>query len=106
MIKNGAANLTLNGSNTFSGGTTLNAGTLTLGNANSLGSGGLIVGGAATLDNSASFGIGNAITLNAGLTVAGNNDLSLNGIIDGAGNLTKNGLSDLTLAGNNTSPAR
>lgn len=102
MIKNGAANLTLNGNNTFSGGTALNAGTLTLGNANGLGSGGLIVGGAATLDNSASFGIGNAITLNAGLTIAGNNDLSLNGIIDGAGSLTKNGLSDLTLAGNNT----
>ena len=102
LIKNGAANLTLNGNNTFSGGTTLNAGTLTLGNANGLGSGGLTVGGAATLDNSASFGIGNAITLNAGLTVAGNNDLALNGIIDGAGSLTKNGLSDLTLAGSNT----
>ncbi|WP_095152643.1 autotransporter-associated beta strand repeat-containing protein [Pseudomonas sp. Irchel s3b5] len=102
LIKNGAANLTLNGNNTFSGGTALNGGTLTLGNANGLGSGGLIVGGAATLDNSASFGIGNAITLNAGLTVAGNNDLSLNGIIDGAGSLTKNGLADLTLAGNNT----
>ena len=102
LTKNGAANLTLNGNNTFSGGTNLNAGTLTLGNANGLGSGALIVGGAATLDNSAAFGIGNALTLNAGLTVAGNNDLSLNGIIDGAGSLTKNGLSDLTLAGNNT----
>lgn len=102
LIKNGTANLTLNGNNTFSGGTTLNAGTLTLGNANGLGSGGLLVGGAATLDNSAAFGIGNAITLNAGLTVAGNNDLSLNGVIDGAGSLTKNGLSDLTLAGSNT----
>lgn len=102
LIKNGAANLTLNGNNTFSGGTTLNAGTLTLGSANGLGSGGLIVGGAATLDNSAAFGIGNALTLNAGLTVAGNNDLSLNSSIGGAGILTKNGLSDLTLAGNNT----
>lgn len=101
LIKNGAANLTVNGNNTFSGGTTLNAGTLTLGNASGLGSGALIVGGAAALDNSAAFGIGNALTLNAGLTVAGNNDLSLNGIIDGAGSLTKNGLSDLTLAGNN-----
>jgi len=37
LIKNGAANLTLNGNNTFSGGTALNAGTLTLGNANGLG---------------------------------------------------------------------
>ncbi|MGF0238008.1 autotransporter-associated beta strand repeat-containing protein [Rhodococcus sp. IEGM1300] len=102
LTKNGAANLSLNGNNTFSGGTTLNSGTLTLGNTNGLGSGGLIVGGAATLDNSLSFGIGNAITLNAGLTVEGNNDLRLNGIIDGAGSLTKSGLADLTLAGNNS----
>ena len=102
LTKNGAANLTLNGNNTFSGGTTLNAGTLTLGNANGLGSGALTVGGAATLDNSASFGIGNAIALNADLSIAGNNDLSLNGLISGAGNLIKNGLADLSLAGNNT----
>ncbi len=102
LVKNGTANLTLNGSNSFSGGTFLNAGTLTLGNANGLGRGALTVHGAATLDNSTVLDIGNAITLNAGLTVAGNYNLSLGGTIDGAGSLTKNGWSDLRLEGNNT----
>ncbi|KPG76260.1 autotransporter-associated beta strand repeat-containing protein [Pseudomonas libanensis] len=102
LVKEGGANLTLNGNNSFSGGTTLNAGTLTLGDANGLGSGALTVGGAATLDNSAAFGIGNAIALNADLSIAGNNDLALNGVISGAGALIKNGLADLALSGSNT----
>ena len=102
LIKNGAANLTVNGTNTFSGGSTLNAGTLTLGSAAALGSGGLTVGGASTLDTSTGMSVGNNITLNAGLTLAGSNTLNLSGVIDGAGSLTKDGFGDLTLSGNNT----
>ena len=102
LVKNGASELTLNGVNTFQGGTTLNAGTLTLGTSSALGSGGLTVGGAATLDNSSAFSLGNNVTLNAGLTLAGNNDLTFGGVIDGAGSLIKNGLADLTLSGSNT----
>ncbi len=102
LIKNGAANLTLNGTNTYSGGSTLNAGTLTVGAPGALGSGTLTVGGAATLDNSSAFTLGNNITLDAGLTLAGNNGLTLSGVIDGTGSLTKTGLDDLALSGTNT----
>lgn len=102
LTKTGATNLTLSGANTFSGGTVLNAGTLTLGSAGALGSGTLTVGGAGTLVSGGAYSFGNNITLNADLTVAGNNNLMLGGAINGAGNLVKNGLNDLTLSGNNT----
>ncbi|MFJ3483579.1 autotransporter-associated beta strand repeat-containing protein [Pseudomonas sp. NPDC090202] len=102
LIKNGNANLTLNGNNTWQGGTLLNGGTLTAGNAAALGTGALTVGGAATLDNSAAFSLGNAIHLGADLSIAGNNNLTLGGVIDGNGALIKNGLDDLTLSGSNS----
>ncbi|NMX68853.1 transporter [Pseudomonas sp. WS 5111] len=101
LIKNGGANLSLNGANSYGGGTLLNAGTLTLGSNTALGSGTLSVGGAATLDNSAPLVLANAIDLNADLTVAGSHDLNLAGVVAGNGALIKNGTAGLTLSGNN-----
>ncbi|MEK1942951.1 MAG: autotransporter-associated beta strand repeat-containing protein, partial [Pseudomonas sp.] len=70
LVKNGAnSTLTLNNANTYSGGTTLNAGSLQLGNATALGSGALNVAGPGTLDTSAAFNLGNAITLGNTLTL-------------------------------------
>lgn len=102
LIKNGAANLTLSGVNSYVGGTLLNAGGLIVGNGAALGSGTLTVGGAATLDNTQALALANNIALNAGLTVQGSQDLTLNGNISGAGSLTKNGASTLTLNGANS----
>ena len=46
--------------------------------------------------------LANNLNVNANLALAGNNNLTLGGRITGAGTLTKNGLADVTLSGNNT----
>lgn len=102
LTKSGAGNLTLNGANAYVGGTQLNAGSLTVGNATALGSGALVVNGAATVDSSSALALANNTTLNAALTVAGTNDLTLGGVVDGSGSLIKNGNTNLSLNGANT----
>ena len=102
LVKNGAASLTLNGNNTFSGGTQLAAGTLILGNNNALGSGALGVTGNSVLDSTAALQLNNGINLGAQLGLAGTQDTTLGGVISGTGSLVKNGNGSLLLTGANT----
>lgn len=83
LDKQGTATLTLGTANTFTGGTTLGAGRLVLGNEAALGTGQLTIAGVAELDTAAAANLANAVQLNAQLTLAGSNDLSLNGAITG-----------------------
>ncbi len=129
LLKQGTAALTINTANTFSGGTTLNAGALNLNNASAIGMGTFIIAGG-TLDNTSGGAItlstNNAITLNSDLTFGGTNALNLGtgalglsanrtfttngtapltigGVISGLGStLTKAGNGTLNLAGANT----
>ncbi|MCU1723266.1 beta strand repeat-containing protein, partial [Pseudomonas sp. 5P_5.1_Bac1] len=104
LVKNGSGTLTLNQANDYAG-TTLNAGTLLLGNSAALGVGQLTVAGPASLDTSAAMTLGNAIDfgVNTGsrLTLAGNHDLTLSGVLSGNGTLIKQGVGTVDLTGNN-----
>ena len=86
LTKNNTSTLTLTGNNTYSGATTINAGTL------QISSTGLLGGGAYS---------GN-IANNATLIYSGTNNQTLSGNITGSGALTQNASSTLTLTGVNT----
>ncbi|MHA3770792.1 beta strand repeat-containing protein [Verrucomicrobiota bacterium sgz303538] len=127
LTKSGTGALTLNSANTYSGGTTLNAGTLKIGHAAALGTGTLTIAGG-TLDNTSGAPLtltaNNAQKWNGNFTFTGSNNLNLGtgpvtlgaspvvtvtantlsvgGMISGDFGLTKSGNGALTLAGANT----
>jgi autotransporter-associated beta strand protein len=128
LTKSGAGTLVLSTANTYTGGTTLTAGTVTVSNGNALGNGTLTLnggtlsssGGAQTLANAITFSansvIGSSSTLiftgavtltgNRTLTVGSNATATLKGVIGQSGStprsLTKSGAGTLVLSAANT----
>jgi fibronectin-binding autotransporter adhesin len=127
LIKSGSGSLTLAGANSFSGGTTLNAGTLNINNATAIGSGTFTIG-SAVIDNTSGSAVtlanNNAQSWGNGFTFSGSQSLNLGagavamntncalavnagtltvgGVISDGGsgfNLAKSGGGTLTLAG-------
>ena len=110
LTKNGLGNLTLEGTNTFSGASTINAGQLTLKGGNAFGdTSALTLGAAAKLkiENNESIGslagaAGSETILAANLIAGGNDsDTTYSGKITGTGKLAKDGTGVMTLAGAN-----
>ncbi|NBR50039.1 hypothetical protein EBU02_14590, partial [bacterium] len=86
LTKTGNGTLTFSGNNSYTGTTTVSAGTLEIGAAGRLGSG----------------NYSQNITNNGSLIYSGTNAQELSGIISGTGALTQNAASTLTLTGNLT----
>ncbi len=108
LVKNGSGAVTLGSTNTYGGGTTLNAGTIVLNATNALGTGPIVLAGG-TLQHNVGTTLTNDIIAQAGTTssIQGNaaNGLTLTGNITGSGNLSSSAsvnFSGPQLAGNNS----
>ncbi|WP_193760045.1 autotransporter-associated beta strand repeat-containing protein [Azorhizobium caulinodans] len=110
LTKLGSGELSLTGTNTYSGGTTIGAGTLRASSAQALGSGGLTINRGGTLRGSSSFTFGNNVVLsnagtattNAAISVDAGQTVNVSGVISGSGALDKTGGGTLVLTGTNT----
>ncbi|WP_233506436.1 autotransporter-associated beta strand repeat-containing protein [Comamonas sp. AG1104] len=102
LIKTGSSMLTLTGNNTYTGATSLNAGTLVVGSNTALGTGVLNAGNNTTLDASTATSLANNVNLGGNVTIGGSNALTLAGVVSSVGGLTKSGPADLILNGANT----
>ncbi|MBD8872774.1 autotransporter-associated beta strand repeat-containing protein [Rhodanobacter sp. DHB23] len=101
LIKDGVSTLTLSGTNSYTGGTTINAGAIAIAADDNLGgsTSGLTLNGG-TLENMAAMTSVRTITLGAnGGTLETDDDMTLDAAISGTGSLTKTGTGTLTLNG-------
>ncbi|MES2924069.1 MAG: autotransporter-associated beta strand repeat-containing protein [Verrucomicrobiota bacterium] len=101
VIKNGSGKVTINASNSYTGGTTINAGTISIDSAARLGaSSGALTLNDGTLQTTATFDTARNITLgNANSTILTDSGTTytVNGLISGSGALNKTGAGTLAL---------
>lgn len=99
LVKEGTGALTLSGSNSFTGGTVINAGEVRAGSLDALGpsTSAVTLNSNAILDVAVTGEFANNITLGTGGgTLLGTAGINLSGLISGAGQLTTKGIIDVT----------
>ncbi|MEW9570425.1 autotransporter domain-containing protein [Rhodanobacter sp. Si-c] len=106
VVQNGSGTTFLTGSNSYSGGTTINAGLIDFANGGNLGTGNVTLNGGGlqwasgnTTDISSRL---NALGAGGGTLDTNGNNVTLAGGLSGTGGLTKTGLGTLTLTGAST----
>lgn len=103
--QNGSGTLILSGTNSYSGGTTISAGTLQVASDDKLGmaSGGVTLdGGTLSLAGMITSGRSYTVTSRNGTIDTGANTDTISGVVSGAGQLTKAGSGTLVLTGTNS----
>ncbi|PPC75908.1 hypothetical protein C4K68_18110, partial [Pokkaliibacter plantistimulans] len=103
--KIGTGTLTLSGSNSYGGITSVVAGTLSITDDSNLGSGTVYLNRTTLIITGADSTIDNALSINGtGSTIDNANSITLSGSIAGTGSLIKTGAGTLTLTGDSTYP--
>jgi autotransporter-associated beta strand protein len=88
FTKTGSGTLVLSSKNSYTGGTTMSAGTLTVGNSSALGSGTLTVQAGTLTGSGGSISLANAVSLAGNVTIGGSVALTLSGALTLTGNRT------------------
>ena len=109
LAQAGTGNLTLTGTNTYSGGTTVSAGRLTLASGGTLGAGAVTISGTGVVDLGGQT-VANSWVVNGGTLQGGALDIAkvtasagtISANLGGAGGFSKSGTGSLVLSGNNT----
>ncbi|WP_276574420.1 Ig-like domain-containing protein [Pseudomonas tohonis] len=102
LVKQGSGTLTLSGSNSYGGTTTVSGGTLSIAGDGNLGSGAVNLASGTVLDVTGATTIDNAIVLAGNSSIGNSNAVTLSGAISGAFDLTKTGSGTLSLSGSNS----
>lgn len=100
LVKSGTSTLTLNGTNSHTGGTALYGGTLVLGSTTALGNNVLNVAAGTLLNNAGAITLSGASVLAGDFTVDGTANTTLSGAFSGTGTIYKTGSGTLTMTGN------
>jgi len=107
LIKIGSANQTLSGSNSFSGGVTINAGTVTSTNANAFGSGTITLGDSTNTGLASTLAANTSVSMSNPITTAGNGTDTIYGSNNAptfSGNITLGTALVLSAFGQNGTP--
>jgi autotransporter-associated beta strand protein len=103
LIKNGGSTLSLNQSNSYTGGTIVNAGSVAVSNSAALGTGAVtLAGGALQANRNLTNSNPIALTVDSSVSALTNVNGVFNGNVTGLGGLTKIGDGTFTLGGSNT----